>query len=93
MQAEKWAGIRIAIAASFAPIHARNNVAQGVLMGDHAMLVRLQAGEAVPFEEFMQGYDPVTRLVVEHGGLFPFTEAFRRGEVRLPAARPRPHGP
>ena len=32
VQAEKWAGIRIAIAASFAPIHARNNVAQGVLI-------------------------------------------------------------
>src|SRR6476660_1601830 len=39
-QAEKWSGIRIAIAASFAPIHARNNVSQGVLMGDHAMLRR-----------------------------------------------------
>jgi 3-isopropylmalate dehydratase small subunit len=44
VQAEKWSGIRIAIAASFAPIHARNNIAQGVLMGDHAMLRRLQAG-------------------------------------------------
>ncbi len=43
VQAEKWSGIRIAIAASFAPIHARNNVAQGVLMGDHAVLRRLQA--------------------------------------------------
>ena len=84
VQAEKWAGIRIAIAASFAPIHARNNVAQGVLMGDHALLVRLQAGEAVPLEEFTRGKDAVTRLVIEHGGLFPFTEAFRRGEVRLP---------
>src|SRR5687768_8184209 len=36
VQAEKWSGIRIAIAASFAPIHARNNISQGVLMGDHA---------------------------------------------------------
>src|SRR6266850_5898206 len=48
VQAEKWSGIRIAVAASFAPIHARNNVSQGVLMGDHALLRRLQAGEAVP---------------------------------------------
>ena len=85
VQAEKWAGIRIAIAASFAPIHARNNIAQGVLMADHAVLARLQAGEAVAFEEFTRGYDPVTRLVIERGGLFPFTEAFRRGEVQLPA--------
>jgi 3-isopropylmalate/(R)-2-methylmalate dehydratase large subunit len=84
VQAEKWAGIRIAIASSFAPIHARNNVAQGILMGDHALLVRLQAGEALPLAEFTRGLDPVTRLVIEHGGLFPFTEAYRRGEVRLP---------
>ena len=44
VQAEKWSGIRVAIAASFAPIHARNNISQGVLMGDHAMLSRLTAG-------------------------------------------------
>src|SRR5512133_2119868 len=48
VQAEKWGGIRIAIAASFAPIHAANNINQGVLMGDHAILARLQSGEAVP---------------------------------------------
>ena len=43
VQAEKWSGIKLAIAASFAPIHARNNINQGVLMGDHAVLARLQA--------------------------------------------------
>src|SRR5688572_24644046 len=61
VQAEKWSGIRIAIAASFAPIHARNNVSQGVLMGDHAMLVRLQAGEKVPLRELTRDYDVITR--------------------------------
>src|SRR5262245_62192702 len=60
VQAEKWSGIRIAIAASFAPIHARNNIAQGVLMGDHAMLTRLQDGEALELAEFANGWDPVT---------------------------------
>src|SRR5262245_59634746 len=60
VQAEKWSGIRIAIAASFAPIHARNNINQGVLMGNHALLARLQAGEAVPLAEFANGWDPVT---------------------------------
>jgi 3-isopropylmalate/(R)-2-methylmalate dehydratase large subunit len=92
VQAEKWSGIRIAIAASFAPIHARNNVAQGVLMGDHALLLRLQAGEAVALEEFSKGWDAVTRQVIAYGGLFPFTKAYARGEVALPklasAARP-----
>ena len=87
MQAEKWSGIRIAIAASFAPIHARNNIAQGVLMGDHAMLARLQAGEAVPLAEFARGCDAITRMVIEHGGLFPFTKAYARGEVHAARAR------
>ena len=92
VQAEKWSGIRIAIAASFAPIHARNNISQGVLMGDHAMLRRLQAGESIPLAEFEKGYDLITKMVIEHGGLFPFTKAYARGEVALPAPQtpPRP---
>ena len=86
VQAEKWSGIRIAIAASFAPIHARNNVNQGVLMGDHAMLARLQTGEADPARGVhARSWDPITQLVIEHGGLFPFYEALARGEVKLPA--------
>ncbi len=92
VQAEKWSGIRIAIAASFAPIHARNNIAQGVLMGDHEILRRLEAGEALPLSEFQKGWDPITQAIIEQGGLFPFTEAYRRGAVRLPAltTAPRP---
>jgi 3-isopropylmalate/(R)-2-methylmalate dehydratase large subunit len=91
-QAEKWCGIRIAVAASFAPIHARNNVNQGVLMADHDTLRRLEAGEGVPLAAFCAGYDPITRLVVEHGGLFPFSKALQAGEVELPRpdTGPRP---
>jgi 3-isopropylmalate/(R)-2-methylmalate dehydratase large subunit len=88
VQAEKWSGIRIAIAASFAPIHARNNISQGVLMGDHEQLRRLQHGEGIPLAEFSASYDPITRIVVEHGGLFPFSKALARGEIELP--RPEP---
>ena len=62
VQAEKWSGIRIAIAASFAPIHARNNINQGVLMGDHAMLARLQAGESDPARRVhARATTPITR--------------------------------
>ncbi|HEY5611138.1 MAG TPA: aconitase family protein, partial [Thermoanaerobaculia bacterium] len=84
VQAEKWSGIRIAIAASFAPIHAANNIAQGVLMGDHEMLRRLQRGEEIPLEEFYKDYDPITRLIVQWGGLFPFSKALAAGNVALP---------
>ncbi|MDX1643929.1 MAG: aconitase family protein [Thermoanaerobaculia bacterium] len=85
VQAEKWSGIRIAIAASFAPIHAANNINQGVLMGDYDILRRLQAGEGVPLEEFYRDYDPITQLVVQSGGLFPFAKALAAGEIEIPA--------
>ncbi len=92
VQAEKWSGIRIAIAASFAPIHAANNVNQGVLMGDYDILRRLQSGESVPLAAFQHGHDPISQQVIACGGLFPFAAAVERGEVAIPtpnhAARP-----
>jgi 3-isopropylmalate/(R)-2-methylmalate dehydratase large subunit len=93
VQAEKWSGIRIAIAASFAPIHARNNINQGVLMADHAVLRRLQAGEKVPLDAFMESCDPVERLIVEHGGLFPFSKALSEGRTKVPPLPARPARP
>ena len=59
-QCERWSGIRIVIAASFAPIHERNNINLGQVMGDHALLTRLQKGETIPLSEFTKKYDPVT---------------------------------
>jgi homoaconitase/3-isopropylmalate dehydratase large subunit len=84
VQAEKWCGIRIAIAASFAPIHAANNINQGILMGDHAILTRLEAGEEVALEAFYSQYDPITQLKVRSGGLFAFSRAVEAGELELP---------
>ena len=83
-QCERWAGIRLVIAASFAPIHERNNINLGQLMGDHAMLERLQNGESIALEEFTGRYDPVTRLILEEGGLFPFAKRLAAGELSLP---------
>lgn len=91
-QAEKWSGIRIAIAASFAPIHARNNLCQGVLMGDHAMLRRLQDGEALPLAAFMQGRDAVERRIIACGGLIPFGRALAQGRTEVPPLPARPPG-
>jgi len=84
-QAEKWCGISLVIAASFAPIHERNNINLGQVMGDHAQLVRLQAGEAIALDEFTRDHDPVTRMILEMGGLFPFSKALARGEIEVPA--------
>ena len=80
------------MAASFAPIHARNNINQGVLMGDHAMLVRLQAGESIGLDEFTRGWDPLTRDIIQQGGLFAFTKALERGEAKMPARNTAQHG-
>ena len=82
-QCERWAGIKIVIAASFAPIHERNNINLGQLMGTHAMLERLQDGESVALDEFTSQYDPVTQLIVRRGGLFPFAKALKSGELEL----------
>ena len=83
-QCERWAGIRIVIASSFAPIHERNNINLGQLMGDYDMLERLQNGESISLEEFTSKYDPVTRLIVESGGLFPFAEKLSNNRISLP---------
>lgn len=84
VQAEKYCGIRLAVAASFAPIHARNNINLGVLMAGHDVLARLQRGEEVALDEFTRGYDAITRTVVAMGGLFPFTQALMAGQARVP---------
>ncbi len=91
-QCERWSGIRVVIAASFAPIHERNNINLGQLMGDYEMLEKLQAGESISLDEFTSEYDPVTRLIIENGGILPFAKKLREGEVGLPelTTEPRP---
>ena len=91
-QCERWSGVRIVIAESFAPIHERNNLNLGQLMGDHSMLERLQDGERIPLTEFTEGYDPISKLILESGGILPFAKKLKSGEVTLPAndCGPRP---
>ena len=83
-QCERWCGIRLIIAASFAPIHERNNINLGQLMADHSILIRLQDGEAISLSEFTSKYDPTTRLIIENGGLFTFADKVSAGEVSFP---------
>ena len=83
-QCEKWSGIHLIIASSFAPIHARNNLNLGQLMADHGVLERLQGGEEIPLSELTGQYDPVTRTMLESGGLFPFNAKVSAQEVSVP---------
>jgi homoaconitase/3-isopropylmalate dehydratase large subunit/methylmalonyl-CoA mutase cobalamin-binding subunit len=91
-QAEKWSGVHLIVAASYAPIHRRNNVNLGQLMGSYEQLERLQAGEEIPLEQFTDQYDPITRAILESGGLFPFAAMHAAGQVQVPAPKtgPRP---
>ena len=82
-QCERWAGIRIVIASSFAPIHERNNINLGQLMAGYDTLQKLQDGESIPLSEFTSKYDPVTRLIIEAGGLFPFAEKLTKKQISL----------
>ncbi len=82
-QCERWAGINIVIASSFAPIHERNNINLGQLMGDYSILERLQDGEEINLEEFTSKYDDVTKLIIENGGLFPFAEKLKNNQINL----------
>ncbi len=93
VQAEKWSGIRIAVAASFAPIHARNNINQGVLMGDHDDAARAcRRARASRWRSSATATTRSPRLVIRQGGLFPFSKALAAGEVELPQpdTGPRP---
>ena len=84
-QCEVFSGSKLAIASSFAPIHARNNINIGQLMGDHAMLRRLEAGERIELEEFTRGHDAITVLMIEAGGLLPFCAALDKKQIAVPA--------
>jgi 3-isopropylmalate/(R)-2-methylmalate dehydratase large subunit len=83
-QCEKWSGVHLVIASSFAPIHERNNINLGQLMADYAMLERLQAGEEISLEEFTASYDDIRRSIVEDGGLFAFDQRVASGERVIP---------
>lgn len=83
-QCERFCGIRIAIADSFAPIHEQNNINLGQLMGGYDLLIRLQDGEKLSKSEFTRNYDEVTRLIVECDGLFKFSKKLTAGEIKLP---------
>ena len=83
-QAEVFSGSRLAVASSFAPIHARNNINIGQLMADHDALRRLEAGESIALSEMTRGHDPVTVLIIESGGLLPFCARLAAGEIAVP---------
>jgi 3-isopropylmalate/(R)-2-methylmalate dehydratase large subunit len=84
--AEKAAGIKLVIAKSIEKIYGQNSQNIGLLTStDLGLVARIRRGEDVPLAEFTRGLDPISRDIVEHGGLFNYNKARLAGKVSPPA--------
>ncbi len=92
--AEHLAGIRIVIAENIERIYRENCQNLGLLTStDFGLIDRIKRGAAIPLAEFTEGSDPITKEIIERGGLFAYNRARREGEVapplpETPAGRP-----
>ncbi len=84
--AEKWAGIELVIAQTIEKIYGQNAQNIGLLTStDFGLIERINRGERIPLEEFTRGLDPISKAIVEYGGLFNYNKARLAGEVTPPA--------
>src|ERR687884_1398390 len=84
--AEKAAGLRLVIARSIEKIYGQNCQNIGLLTStDFGLIERIKGGEEIPLEEFTRGLDPISRQIVEHGGLFNYNKARLAGKASPPA--------
>ncbi|MGE4159764.1 MAG: aconitase family protein [Planctomycetota bacterium] len=91
--AEQCAGIRLVVAKTIEKIYGQNCLNIGLLTTtDFGVLDRIKKGESIPLSEFTKGLDPISKDIVEYGGLFPYNQARLKGEVTPPAVNtaPRP---
>src|SRR5207244_1912683 len=83
--AEKWAGIQLVIAKSMEKIYGQNSQNIGLLTStDFGLIERIRGGEEIALEEFTKGLDPISRDIVEYGGLFNYNKARLAGEISPP---------
>ncbi|HTA91987.1 MAG TPA: aconitase family protein [Polyangiaceae bacterium] len=91
--AELASGVRAVFAPSFEKIYLQNCQNIGLLTStDFSLLERLERGEAVALSEFSAQLSPISRAIVEAGGLFAYNTARLAGLQRpaLPVHAPRP---
>ncbi|HEX7452798.1 MAG TPA: aconitase family protein, partial [Polyangiaceae bacterium] len=91
--AELACGVSVVFALSFEKIYLQNCQNIGLLTStDFSLLERLERGEALPLSEFSAQLSPISRAIVEAGGLFAYNAARLRGELRpvLPSHAARP---
>jgi 3-isopropylmalate/(R)-2-methylmalate dehydratase large subunit len=83
--AEKWAGIQLVIAKSIEKIYGQNSQNIGLLTStDLGLLERIRRGEKIALAEFTKGLDPISKDIVEYGGLFNYNKARLAGEISPP---------
>src|SRR6185437_10764878 len=83
--AEKWAGIQLVIAQSIEKIYGQNSKNIGLLTSnDFGLIDRIRNGEEIELAEFTKGLDPISKDIVEHGGLFNYNKARLSGKVSPP---------
>ncbi|HVQ40221.1 MAG TPA: aconitase family protein [Pyrinomonadaceae bacterium] len=84
--AEKAAGVQLVIAKSIEKIYGQNSQNIGLLTStDLGLIERIRAGEAIRLAEFTDGLDPISKDIVEYGGLFSYNKARLAGEVSPPS--------
>lgn len=82
---EKWAGIQLVLAQSIEKIYGQNSQNIGLLTSsDFGLIDRIRRGEEIPLAEFTTGLDPISRSIVEHGGLFNYNKARLAGTISPP---------
>jgi 3-isopropylmalate/(R)-2-methylmalate dehydratase large subunit len=83
--AEKWAGIELVIAKSIEKIYGQNSQNIGLPTStDFGLIERIRRGEEIPLSEFTKGLDPISKDIVEYGGLFNYNKARVTGAVTPP---------
>ncbi|MBI4575906.1 MAG: 3-isopropylmalate dehydratase, partial [Planctomycetes bacterium] len=86
--AEWCAGVRVVIAENIERIYAENCRNLGILTStDFRLIDRIRRGETLSLDDFTQGLDPVSRDVVEFGGLYNYNRARLQGLVEPPPVR------
>lgn len=74
--AEKLAGVRLVIAESFERIYRQNADNVGLITStDLGLIPRIEAGEAITWNELVAGRDVLAAAILRGGGLLPFGQA------------------
>ena len=84
--AEKLAGVRLVIAKSFERIYRQNADNIGLITStDFSLIPRIEAGEAIAWDDLLAGRDVLAAAILRGGGLLPFGQAHLVKTGKVPA--------